>query len=316
MRKLMITLLSCTAIIGLISCSISIDLGNSTPAVIQLDGGSAQTTPSTQVQDPAATVEQPAQPMANPLGQPANTEEPIPTQQSMEERIRNARVLVFEDVRATSDLVPFVHRALGNLGIQNVVEVGDATGNFQDQIYSTTEWDLIIVAAEVHTAFRGEMFDGIVEHMDKGAGVIIELWYLDSIINGKIAPIMNRCGLGWQQNITRSPGDDPFKFSYVWLDSSDPLLSNPNTANAPSYPYPYWVADAGDFIKLKPGSESKLLAGVYRDTKDSYGVVASCLDGRVYLQTFCSHDYPQNNMIALWENYIVNALTNHFNHLP
>lgn len=241
---------------------------------------------------------------------------PTPTKPDIRELIRNARVLVYEDVRSTSYMVPFVHRALSNLGIKNTVEVGDATGNFQDQIFSATKWDLIIVAAEVHTAFKGEMFDGIVEQMDEGTGVIIELWYLDSIVNGKISPIMQRCGLGWQMNVSRAPGDDPFKFSYVWLDSSDPLLSNPNAAHAPSYPYPYWMSDAGDLMRLKSGSTSKLLAGFYRDIKDSYGVIAKCLDGRVYIQTFCSHDYPQQNMIALWENYITNALINHFNYQP
>jgi hypothetical protein len=242
-----------------------------------------------------------------------NTEiPPTPTQQDMNELIRNARVLVYEDVRSTT-MLPYVHRALTNLGIKNATEVGDATGNFQNQIYSATKWDLIIVAAEVHTAFKGEMFDGIIERVDDGAGAIIELWYLDKIVNGKIAPLMQRCGLGWQKDLQRSAGYDPFNYSYVWLDSSDPVLSNPNLAQPPSYPYPYWFGDVGDLIQLKPGSTSKLIAGVYRDTKDSYGVIASCLGGRVYIQTICSHDYIQSNMIALWENYITNALINHFN---
>lgn len=274
---------------------------------------------SAEIPTQAAEVALPTVPPATQTSVPTPTETlipPTPTQPDINELIRNARVLVFEDVRSTPNLVPFVHRALSNLGIKNTVEVGDATGNFQEQIFSATKWDLIIVAAEVHTAFKGEMFDGIVEQMDKGAGVIIELWYLDSIVNGKISPIMQRCGLGWQMDVSRAPGDDPFKFSYVWLDSSDPLLSSPNAAHAPSYPYPYWLGDAGDLMRLKSGSTSKLLAGFYRDIKDSYGVIAKCLDGRVYIQTFCSHDYPQQNMIALWENYITNALINHFNYQP
>jgi hypothetical protein len=36
------------------------------------------------------------------------------------------------------------------------------------------------------------------------------------------------------------------------------------------------------------------------------------MDGRVILQTFSSHDYPTNDMVALWQNYIVYTLTNHF----
>lgn len=252
-----------------------------------------------------------------PLPTATNTEiPPTPTAVDMKELIRNAKVLVYEDTRSTTNMVPYVHRALGNLGITNATEVGDATGNFQTDIYSATKWDLIIVAAEVHTAFKGEMFDGIVEQMDKGTGVVIELWYLDKIANGKIAPIMQRCGLSWQQNLTRGPGYDPFNYSFVWIDPSDPLLSNPNIAQPPSYPYPFWSGDVGDLIMLKPDSTSKLIAGIYRDNPQAYGVIASCLDGRVYIQTICSHDYIQANMIALWENYITNALTNHFNYQP
>ena len=234
----------------------------------------------------------------------------------MQERIRNANVLVYEDARNDPNLLPYVHRAISNLGLVNVVEIGDALGNFQDEIYSGTQWDLVIVAAEDHARFRGEMFDGVIELVDQGAGAIIELWYLDDIINGKIYPLMERCGLSWQKDIWRAPGYDPFNYSFVWLDSSDPLLSNPNQAKAPSYPYPYWMGDTGDMIMLKSNSDSKLLAGYYRDNKTEYGVIASCLDGRVYMQTFSSHDYPQSGMIALWENYIVNALTNHFNYQP
>jgi hypothetical protein len=33
----------------------------------------------------------------------------------------------------------------------------------------------------------------------------------------------------------------------------------------------------------------------------------------VIFQTFSSHNYPTNDMIALWENYIINTLTAHFN---
>lgn len=312
--KICLTLL--VVVFTSLACSLTINGASPTSSsgsvVTYVVNPTQQGASSTQLVEPTL-----APPTWTPLPLPTNTVIlPSETPQDIKEMIKNANVLVYEDTRATTNMVPYVHRALANLGIKNATEVGDATGNFQNDIYSATKWDLIIVAAEVHTAFKGEMFDGLVEQMDKGTGVVIELWYLDKIVNGKIGPIMQRCGLAWQQNLTRGPGYDPFNYSYVWIDSSDPLLSDPNVAQPPSYPYPFWSGDVGDLIMLKPGSPSKLIAGVYRDNNQAYGVIASCLDGRVYIQTICSHDYIQNNMIGLWENYITNALINHFNYKP
>ncbi|HTP02521.1 MAG TPA: hypothetical protein VMJ64_14195 [Anaerolineales bacterium] len=41
-------------------------------------------------------------------------------------------------------------------------------------------------------------------------------------------------------------------------------------------------------------------------------MLASCYDGRVILQTFSDHDYRQEEIIALWQNYIHYTLKNHF----
>jgi hypothetical protein len=74
----------------------------------------------------------------------------------------------------------------------------------------------------------------------------------------------------------------------------------------------YWAWDAGDYLRLTPGSDATLLAGMYQNRDSDYGVIASCFDGRVILQTFCNHDYHQDDIQLLWENYIYNTLKNHF----
>jgi len=325
MTKTKTVLMILAVLIVTLACSIGQPSSIPTPtsAGVQQQQNQQPVTLPTDTTQPLPPVEQPTSPSLPTLA-PLPTYTSLPTDtlpapsetpQDMMERIRNANILVFEDIRSTS-LVPIVHRALAALGVNHAVEVGDALGNFQNYIYGPTKWDLIIVAAEARSVFKGEMFDGLVEKMDDGVGVVIELWYLGDIINGRIAPIMQRCGLGWQKSLNRNTSYDPYNYSFLWLDSSDPLISTPNVVPEPSYPYPVWFGKAGDLMNLKPGSTSKLIAGMYRDTKDSYGGIASCLNGRVYIQTFSSHDYAYNTMEPLWENYIVNALTNHFNYQP
>jgi hypothetical protein len=65
-------------------------------------------------------------------------------------------------------------------------------------------------------------------------------------------------------------------------------------------------------MKLQGGSTAQILASRTLDQTGADGLITSCMEGRVILQTFDSHDYPTDNMIALWENYIIYTLTNHF----
>jgi hypothetical protein len=55
-----------------------------------------------------------------------------------------------------------------------------------------------------------------------------------------------------------------------------------------------------------------MLAGIYAQEKNSYGVIAICHDDRVIIQTFSSHDYRQEDVVRLWENYIYTTLKAHF----
>ncbi len=100
--------------------------------------------------------------------------------------------------------------------------------------------------------------------------------------------------------------------SIYWLESSSPVFTEPNIAVPLIHYDVYWQWQAGDYMRLLPGSEATLLAGMYQNRDSDYGVIASCFDGRVILQTFCNHDYHEADIELLWENYIYNTLKNHF----
>ncbi len=265
----------------------------------------------------------PAQPpppvVENTMPAPVPTPEAIPSIPvvDMDERIRSSNILIYEDIMGDPSLVPIVNSTISMMNFSGgkVVNVGDRLGTFKEHANSATRWDLIIVAAEVRTSFSGEMFEVMYDHINNGGAVIIEVWYLDKVVRGKIAPILHKCGVDFFRDLPRDIEYDPFDYSIYWLDKYHPLLSTPNTAQAPSYPNPYWFPDAGDLLKLGTGGDAVLVGGLYPDRKSDYGVLAACMDGRMVIQTFSSHDYKWDTVQTLWENYITYALTSHYEYM-
>lgn len=240
-----------------------------------------------------------------------------PTSQNVDELIEGANILIYEDATGDPSLAPIVSNTVNAMNFSGgrVIDTGDAMGRFREYANSASDWDLIIVAAEVRSSFSGELFELLYDHIDNGGAVIIEMWYLDEVARGKIAPILSDCGVGFFRDWERASDYDPYKYSIYWLDTSHPLLSMPNTVRAPSYPYPVWFGDAGDLLKLVPGGDGVLVGGLYQNRKSDYGVLASCLEGRMVIQTFSSHDYDWELVQPLWENYITYTLAKHFEHI-
>ncbi len=241
--------------------------------------------------------------------------EPSPTTENMEDRIRAANILVFEDIRGYYDLTQWVHSAMNGMDFSGgkVLEVGDAVGDFMKALNSPVEWDLIIVAAEARSGVRGEFWDVIQDQVNDDVALIAEVWYLDDTANGRIAPLLAKCGVSYQKDFWRDPDKyDVLNYSLYWLDQHHELFSNPNVVEPLYTPSAYWVRDVGDLLRLSSGGDAELLSGLYPNEKSRYGVIASCLDGRVIFQTFSTHDYRQSQMIPLWQNYITYTLTNHF----
>lgn len=250
---------------------------------------------------------------------PASVDDnPTSTLVDMRARIQASNILIYEDVLGYPTLLPMVNSTINYMNFSGgkIVNAGDALGTFKEHANSATQWDLIIVASEIRSAFSGEMFEMLYEHIDSGGAVIIEAWHLDKIVNGKIAPILSKCGVSFFRDWKRDNDYDPFSYSINWLDKSHPLLSSPNIAVAPSYPYPEWFGDAGDLLKLGSGGDAVLVGGLHLNRKSDYGVLAVCLGGRMVIQTFSSHDYKWDIVQPLWENYITYTLTKHYEFTP
>lgn len=248
---------------------------------------------------------------------------PAPTEQaviaepllSFEDWLEGANILIYDDMYGEGE-PQVVENALDGLGLgRNTKNVRDAMGDFLSNMNSSTEWDLIIVAAESRDSISGEYFDVIADQLDRGSAVIIEIWYIDDIFYGRIQPVMQRCGISLHREWERKTNANLNEYLVYLLEPGDPLFSEPN---AISMLIPYdvlWWGDAGDLLELNPGSDAVLMGGTQSKEHSAYGLLAECLDGRMIWQTFSTHDYKTQEMINLWQNYIINTLRARFDSL-
>ena len=237
---------------------------------------------------------------------PAATGAPAMSDQDFKTRMKTAKILVYED---TTNIGYWISDALDTMGLKYTF-VGDASGTLMENLNSPIDWDLIIIGAESRTRVQGEFWDVINEKVSRdNAGLIAEVWYLNRLGEGRIKPLLANCGVQYQKDWIKME-------SVYWLDSTDPLFSNPNKAMPLINYVNYWgnifPIDHGDLLQLAPGSDALLLAGTFQKRKSDYGVLASCLGGRVLLQTFCNHDFNHDAIIRLWQNYITYVLKNRF----
>jgi hypothetical protein len=242
---------------------------------------------------------------APPAEEATTVEEPP----DMNALIKDSKILLFENVTKVP-LPRYIQQALDNMGLsRNYVDTKDATGNFKRELLSGTDWDLVIVGVEARSSIAGEFFDYFNEQVNKGTGLVLEIWNLDEIAGAKATAFLSNCGV-------RVQGDwyDPplTARSIWWLYGEHPVFHEPNEGISLTNYNPYWAGDAGDLLKIGSGSEATMLAGTYAQEKNSYGVIATCHDDRVFIQTFSSHDYRQDDVVRLWENYIYNSLRAHF----
>ncbi|MEI6291186.1 MAG: hypothetical protein WCP19_12200 [Chloroflexota bacterium] len=229
----------------------------------------------------------------------------VPTR-DVKERMKNARILVYED---TQNIGMWITDALNGMDLK-YTHVGDGIGHLMENLNSPIQWDLIIIGAESKTKVQGEFWDVINEKVIKeNTALIAEIWYLDKLGEGRIKNLTTNCGIEFQR-------DWPLADSIYWLDPSHPIFSDPNLI-MPFINYSrYWPIQAGDLIRLSPGSNATLLAGILQKQKTDYGVLATCMDGRVVIQTFSNHDYHKDQVTRLWQNYITNTLKSRFAIVP
>ncbi len=251
----------------------------------------------------------------NPTETPLPTDEPQPTETSesvmpnLDDEIQNAKILLFEDITKIY-LRRYVKEALDGMGLSNnYTDVKDAVGNFKTELLSGTQWDLVIAAVEARSGVQGEFFTYLNDQLNDGTGVIIEHWNLDDLSRGQASTILTRCGV----KISRDWWDPPNTARSIWLlQGQNPIFHQPNEGISLSNYSIYWYGDAGDLMRKLSGSDAILLAGTYAKEKNDYGTLVSCVDGRLIIQTFSSHDYHSDDMVRLWQNYIYNTLKAHF----
>jgi hypothetical protein len=278
---------------------------------------------------------QPADPNAGQAVQPTYTSYPTYTSQpvqetvveeteippeeevvSFEDWLDDVEILLYDEMYGLGQSV-IIENAVDGLGLgSNTKNVGGAMGDFLSELNSATVWDLIIVAAEDRDAISGEYFDVLANQIDRGSSIIIEIWYIDDIAQGRIQPVMQRCGIAFHRDWWRDWNSDLNEYLVYLLEPSDPMFSQPNTMSMliPSTSY-MWLGDVGDMMEINSGSDAVLLAGTQANTYDAYGSIAECLDGRMVWQTFSTHDYKYQDMINLWQNYVYNTLLARYDYL-
>ena len=267
-----------------------------------------------QEQQQPAQVNQPAvQATEPPVVQPVNppTEAPqvqaTPTQ-DVEARIKSAKILVYENTDE-SGIGMWVQDALDSMGLK-YTQTGSYSGHFMEYLDSGVKYDLIIVDAEDKDRISGEFWDVINTRLTRDkAAMIAEIWYLDREANGPISKIFGTCGIRYQKDMSLDS-------SIYWWAPENAVFNEPNTVLPLLHYNLYWNNQAGDRISLGSGGDATMLAGTSSKNSNDGGVLASCYQGRVIIQTFSDHDYSQSDINALWQNYIHYTLKNHFAVVP
>ncbi len=233
------------------------------------------------------------------------------------EWMKTANIVVFEDMVVNDAYALYVKDTLKSMGLRFKWD-GNAMGWFKTDLLSGANgkpWDLVIIAAEARDQVSGEYFDYLSNVLNNGTPLIMESWYLEDISEGKVAPLLAKCGLQVYPYVpkTRTVND---VVMYALPPANSPLLTDPNTTMAFTKAMDTWIwsFDLGTKMALTGTGDGQLLIGT--NAQESYrdGTLAVCMDGQVTIQGFSSHSFPYRVVGPLWENYIVNALRWRYNH--
>lgn len=282
--------------------------GGSSPLSTEQTGGSSPLTTEQPGEVTSLTTEEPVESPAS----PDVTEAIQVNDTDMDAKIQAANILLFEDVSGvTPPMVRMVKEALDTADY-SYTDVGSAQGWLKDQLIGGTDWDLIIISSEYGGRITGEFFDYLIDYASKGTAIILEFWDLDAIYQGKSKTFLDECGIEYDVDWTGGPSG-----SLRFLQIDNPIFHEPNElSESLKYSTRYWK-DGGDLVKIKRYGgnvvgDAVLLIGIEPDKKESHAVLTSCMGGRVLIQTFTTHQYNNEDMIYLWQNYVYYTLKNHF----
>lgn len=227
-----------------------------------------------------------------------------PTQEDVEAKIKAAKILLYEDTDELG-IGQWIQDAIEGMGL-SYTGTGSYSGHFMEYLNSGVKYDLIIVGTEDRSKITGEFWDVISTRLSRDkAALIAELWYLKHESIGPVNKILGPCGVQYRVEY-------PLADSIYWWAPTHEVFNEPNVVLPLLHYNRYWSESAGDKLMLGGAGGATMLAGLSSTSSSGEGVLATCFQGRVIIQTFCNHDYRQDEIMSLWQNYIHYTLKNHF----
>jgi hypothetical protein len=244
------------------------------------------------------------------------TAEPVSTMPDFDTWVKSASILVFEDIAADFNVYRYVPIALSGMGL-NYVDEKDALGRFKNQLLSNGPggqgWDLIIAAKEIRSDLQGEFYVYLNDALGNGSSVILEEWDMDRLGNGKLSLLTGRCGVDFDRNWQDTNINDTVIYA---LNGDHRAHHEPNEGLSMSKVTGYWLGfDLGDRMRLAPGSTATPLWGKYGTSTSTDILAVSCVDDRFIIQTYATHSYAQDRVVAVWQNYIYSTLRARYDYL-
>jgi len=225
---------------------------------------------------------------------------------------KSAKILVLEDIAPDRSRKRWILMALDNLGL-SYVDMADALGNFQYELTSGEEWDLIIYARENRNNREGNLFIDLFAEFDNGSSIVMEQWNLDDVLDTSwtLTLFMENNGFYIKSDLAGPPKQLLYNHN-----RDHPVHNYPNSdVKLTSFNEYLWDGDLGDLIEIEKPGQCLILYGVSQAYDMSNGTVVTCFDNRFILQTHPTHQYERIRSIRIWENYIYHALTARYEYL-
>ncbi len=248
---------------------------------------------------------------------PTSPPPPPPSGEDFNAWKSNASVLVYEDMVADPSEALYVKDTLKNMGIRNTAWDGNAMGRFKTDLLGGSNgkpWDLVIIAGEDRDDVSGEYFEYLSDALGQGSAVILESYYLDAVSEGKVSPILIKCGVEVYPYVTKTGTTLDGVMYPLPGGMSHPVMTTPNSGMAFTRARDTWLwtFDLGSKMALTGQGDAQLLIGTSPNEDGQDGTLAVCMGGQLTLQTFSSHTFSYQIMYPLWENTITNALQYRF----
>ena len=210
--------------------------------------------------------------------------------------MKSANILLYEDMVENRDARRYIRDTLESMKLP-YTDLGSAEGWLKSSMIGGVpggdEWDLIIIATEAKMGISGEFFQYINDALDKDISVILEIGYFDQIANGIANEVLERCGVAFQSDWRKI---HPSRMVMFPMGSLHPILNEPNSGLSFTKVTEYWwdpsgekEYDIGDRMQLTFAGDAILLLGTSAIDKNKNGTLTNCINNRLTLQTFSSH---------------------------